>query len=107
MSQLMAYERAIAEDPSRFAIAKHYTVGRLGIDRGDQQLPGLEAPAVSTSEAYQELLKRAEGDRHDGESVEQAFARIYSNPVNRPLVDADRAEQHTRVIKAMGGLRRG
>ncbi len=70
------------------------------------QPPRAEAD-VPTSEAYRNLLKRAEQDQRAGETSEQAFARAYADPANRTLVDADRAEQHARVAKAMGGGVRG
>jgi hypothetical protein len=107
ISELMAYERAIGENPTRFAMAKRHTVRKVGfVIGGDWQPPRPEAD-VPTSEAYRNLLKRAEQDQRAGETSEQSFARAYADPANRTLVDADRAEQHARVAKAMGGGVRG
>jgi hypothetical protein len=80
ISEMMAYERVIGENPSRFDMAKRR---RLDVCRGDQQPPGLEADPVLTSEAYRKLSKRAEQDRREGETPEQTFARVYADSGNR------------------------
>jgi hypothetical protein len=44
------------------------------------------------SSAYDQLVAMAERQRRDGETAAQAFARIYAEPANRHLADAERAE---------------
>jgi hypothetical protein len=49
-------------------------------------------PADGLGTAYEQLTRLAESQRRAGESASQAFARIYADPANRHLADAERAE---------------
>jgi hypothetical protein len=42
--------------------------------------------------AYEQLKAMAEQQRRAGESASQAFARIYTDPANRHLAEAERAQ---------------
>ena len=40
--------------------------------------------------------------RKEGETVEQAFARLYTDPKNRDLVITEKRLHQARVVKALG-----
>jgi hypothetical protein len=48
------------------------------------------------SEAYQQLVALAERQRRDGETASAAFMRIYLDPANRHLAEAERAANRPR-----------
>jgi hypothetical protein len=54
-----------------------------GDDAGD-------VDAVGVSDAYEQLVKMAERQRRAGESASQAFERIYLDPANKHLAEAER-----------------
>jgi hypothetical protein len=57
---------------------------RRGDDAGD-------VDSVGVSDAYEQLVKMAEQQRRAGESASQAFERIYADPANKHLAEAERS----------------
>jgi hypothetical protein len=55
-----------------------------------------------TNEAFRRLMDLATDKREQGETVEQAFARLYSDPKYRDLVSTEKRMHGARVAKAMG-----
>jgi hypothetical protein len=55
-----------------------------GDDSGD-------VDSVGVSDAYAQLTKLAEQQRRAGETASQAFARIYADPANKHLAEAERS----------------
>jgi hypothetical protein len=56
-----------------------------------------------TNDAYRRLVDLAAEKREKGETVEQAFARLYADPKYRDLVVTEKRMHAERVTKAMGG----
>jgi hypothetical protein len=56
----------------------------------------------TTNEAFRRLMDLATEKRELGETVEQAFARLYADPKYRDLVSAEKRMHGARVAKAMG-----
>ena len=55
-----------------------------------------------TNDAFHRLMDLANEKRREGETVEQAFARLYADPKNRDLVTTEKRMHKVRVAKAMG-----
>jgi hypothetical protein len=51
-----------------------------------------DVDSVGVSDAYQQLMRLVEQQRRTHETSAQAFARIYSDPGNRHLAEAERAQ---------------
>jgi hypothetical protein len=60
-----------------------------------------ERPFV-TNDAYRRLMALANENRQKGETVEQAFARLYADPSYRELVSMEKRMHTARVAKAVG-----
>jgi hypothetical protein len=56
----------------------------------------------ATNDAYRRLMDLAAEKREKGETVEQAFARLYADPKYRDLVATEKRAHTDRVAKAMG-----
>jgi len=56
----------------------------------------------TTNEGYQRLMDLAAEKRKKGETVEQAFARLYADPKYRDLVATEKRMHQARVAKAIG-----
>jgi len=54
-----------------------------------------------TNEGYRRLMGLANEQREKGETVEQAFARLYADPKYRDLVATEKRMHNIRVAKAM------
>jgi hypothetical protein len=57
---------------------------------------------LTTNDAYRRLMDLAHEKRKDGESLEQSFARLYSDPKYRNLVATEKRLHQGRVTKALG-----
>jgi hypothetical protein len=55
-----------------------------------------------TNEGYRRLMDLANENRKEGETVEQAFARLYTDPKNRDLVATEKRLHQAWVAKALG-----
>jgi flagellar motility protein MotE (MotC chaperone) len=55
-----------------------------------------------TNEAFRQLMDLAIEEKKDGETVEQAFARLHADPKYRDLVSTEKRMHSARVAKAMG-----
>jgi hypothetical protein len=53
--------------------------------------------------AYDKLMQMVERQRRDGETQAAAFVRIYSDPANRHLAEAERAENRPGGMVRMVG----
>jgi len=64
--------------------------------------PGKPSDEPVISEAYRRLMDLAAEKRKKGETVEQAFARLYADPKYRDLVVTEKRMHSARVAKAVG-----
>jgi hypothetical protein len=64
--------------------------------------PEKDDEAPTTNDAFRRLMDLANEKRQKGESVEQAFARLYADPNNRDLVSTEKRLHNVRVAKALG-----
>jgi hypothetical protein len=55
----------------------------------------------TTNEAFRRLMNLANEKRREGETTEQAFARLYADPQYRNLVFTEKRQHAARVAKAM------
>jgi hypothetical protein len=56
----------------------------------------------TTNEGYRRLMDLAAEKRKKGETVGQAFARLYADPKYRDLVTTEKRMHNVQVVKAMG-----
>jgi hypothetical protein len=68
---------------------------------GDEDEPG-DDDDNGTNDAYRRLWNLAIQGRKQGETVEQAFARLHAEEKHRDLVTAEKRLHNARVAKAMG-----
>jgi hypothetical protein len=72
-----------------------------GEDYSGEPAKADDGPAA-TNDAYSRLMDLANEQRREGETVEQAFARLHADPKNRDLVTTEKRMHQVRVAKAMG-----
>jgi hypothetical protein len=94
-----AFARFCQDDPRGQVLLKAHKLAR-GADY--TPVPKL-VPVVPQSTAYATLCKKASKlAKRENLSEARAFAKVYEDPANRELVEADRAAHHQRVSKAIG-----
>jgi hypothetical protein len=86
---------ATGEGSRLFSVAKH-------LPGPDHIVAEVEKPAALETDGFRKLQEKATEIRKSNPSLtrEQAFAKVYSDPANRELVDADRDELFTEIGKA-------
>jgi hypothetical protein len=82
----MSLEPMVATGASGFPSTRRRSGSSPG--RGDDSG---DVDSVGVSDAYAQLVKMAEQQRRAGESASQAFERIYLDPANRHLAEAERS----------------
>jgi hypothetical protein len=82
----MSLEPMVATGASGFPSTRMRSGSSPG--RGDDSG---DVDAVGGSDAYQQLTRLAEQQRRAGETASQAFERVYLDPANRHLAEAERA----------------
>jgi hypothetical protein len=93
-----AFTRYATTDPNgRVLMHAHKLAG--GEDY--QGEPDEEDNQPFTNEGYRRLMDLANQNRREGETVEQAFARLYADPKNRDLVATEKRLHQARVAKAL------
>jgi hypothetical protein len=73
---------------------------QVPFDDEDDEVDGEKADNVN--EAYRQLMDFAVQEQRQGETVEQAFARLHADPKYRNLVSIEKRLHQTTVAKAMG-----
>ena len=73
-----------------------------GEDYSGERIKADDGP-IATNDAYKRLMDLANEKRKPGETVEQAFARLYADPNYRDLVTTEKRMHNVRVNKALGG----
>lgn len=97
-----AFERYATADPNghgQLLMKAHRAA--VGEDYSGEPVKADDAP-TATNDAYNRLKDLANEQRRGGETVEQAFARLYADPKNRDLVTTEKRMHTARVAKAMG-----
>jgi hypothetical protein len=82
----MSLEPMVATGASGFPSTRMRSGSSPG--RGDDSG---DVDSVGVSDAYEQLVKMAEQQRRAGESASQAFERVYLDPGNRHLAEAERS----------------
>jgi hypothetical protein len=82
----MSLEPMVATGASGFPTTRLRSGSSPG--RGDDS-GGVDS--VGASDAYEQLVKMAEQQRRAGESASQAFERVYLDPANKHLAEAERS----------------
>jgi len=82
----MSLEPMVATGASGFPSTRMRSGSSPG--RGDDSG---DVDAVGVSDAYEQLVKLAEQQRRNGESSSQAFERVYLDPANKHLAEAERS----------------
>jgi hypothetical protein len=94
-----AFARYATTDPNgRLLMQAHKTAS--GEDYSGE--PDNDDDAPTTNEAYRRLMDLAAEKRKKGETIEQAFARLYADPRYADLVKREKAAHAQRVEKVMG-----
>jgi hypothetical protein len=94
-----AFARYATTDPDgRLLMEAHRAAG--GEDYSGELDPEDEKPIAN--DAYQRLMDLAAEKQKNGETVEQAFARLYADPRHRDLVVTEKRMHSARVAKAFG-----
>jgi hypothetical protein len=97
-----AFERYATADPNgtgQLLMRAHRAAA--GEDYSGEPVKADDAP-TATNDAYSRLMDLANEQRREGETVEQAFARLYADPKYRDLVSTEKRMHSVRVAKAMG-----
>jgi hypothetical protein len=95
-----AFERyATADSNGRVLMRAHQAAS--GEDYSGEPVKAVEGP-TTTNDAYRRLMDLANEKRQQGETVEQAFSRLYADPNYRDLVSTVKRMHNVRVAKAMG-----
>jgi hypothetical protein len=76
---------------------------QVPFDDDEDRVDGEKADNVN--EAYRRLMDLAIQERKQGETVEQAFARLHADPKYRNLVSIEKRMHEAKVAKAMGLVR--
>jgi hypothetical protein len=94
-----AFARCATTDPSgRLLMQAHKAAS--GEDYSGE--PDKDDAEPTTNDAFRRLMDLATEKREQGETVEQAFARLYSDPKYRDLVSTEKRMHGAQVAKAMG-----
>jgi hypothetical protein len=99
-SRERAFARYATADPSGRVLMQAHKAA-TGEDYSGEPVKADDAP-TPTNDAYSRLMDLANEQRRGGETVEQAFARLYADPKNRDLVVTEKRMHTERVAKAMG-----
>jgi hypothetical protein len=94
-----AFARYATTDPEGRLLMQAHKAAR-GEDYAGQRDDVDDEP--DTNEGYRRLMDFAAEKRKKGETVEQAFARLYADPKYRDLVGAEKRMHTERMAKAMG-----
>jgi len=89
---------ATTDAEGRLLLHAHKMAG--GEDYAGEPEKAEEEP--KTNEAYRRLMDLAAENRREGETVEQAFARLYADPKYRDLVVTEKRMHTERVMKVLG-----
>jgi hypothetical protein len=96
-----AFARYATTDPNGQALMQAHKAAS-GEDYSGEPVNTVEGP-TTTNDAYRRLMDLANDERKTGETVEQAFARLYADPSYRDLVATEKRLYSARASKALGG----
>ena len=97
-SREQVFSRYATADTSGQVLMQAHKVAS-GEDYGGE--PEKDDKELVTNEAYRRLMDLAADERKDGETVEQAFARLHADPKYQDLVATEKRSHVDRVAKAM------
>jgi hypothetical protein len=97
-----AFARYATTDPNGQVLMQAHKAA-TGDDYSGEPVKAVEGP-TTPNDAYRRLMDLANEQRRGGETVEQAFARLYADPKHRDLVTTEKRMHTARVAKAAVGV---
>jgi hypothetical protein len=94
-----AFARYVTTDPSGRLLMQAHKAASGEDFTGERDKDDKEP---TTNEAFRRLMDLATDKREQGETVEQAFARLYADPKYRDLVALEKRLHSAQLAKAMG-----
>jgi hypothetical protein len=95
-----AFARYATADPNGQVLMQAHKAATGDDYQGEPDENVVDMPA--TNDAFRRLMDLANEKRREGETTEQAFARLYSDPKHWDLVSTEKRLHNVRVAKAMG-----